>query len=72
MNRTKRDKKTSRSGSSDAHGIHHCCISAPFSVYAYCSVGTRSDQLKQEEAAWFTDGLGQCEGASLKWTVVEL
>lgn len=72
MNRTKRHKKTSRSGSSDAHDIHHYCISAAFSVCAYNSLGTQSDQLKQEEEAWFTDGLGQCEGASQKWTVAEL
>lgn len=71
MNMTKGYKKISRSGSSEAHSMHHCYIRALLSVHAYSSLGTLSDQ-KQEGNAWFMDGLGQCEGASQKWTVAEL
>lgn len=61
MNRTKGHKKMSRSGSSDAHGTHHYCTSAPPSVHAYSSLGTPSDKLKQDKKVSFMDEVGQCE-----------
>lgn len=66
MNRTKGHKQTARSGSSDARGTYHCCTSAPPSVHAYGTMGTPSDQLREEGKACFMDGLGQCEGVSQK------
>lgn len=72
MNSTKGHKQVASSGSSDAHGTHHCCTEHLPQFMPTALWGPPSDELEEEEKAWFTDGLGQYVGRSEKWMVAIL